>query len=526
MNRSEYGALLVVIGIIILLLSTAGSAVLAPSPEVSNSEANQTLIGIQGGGWEWSKYGAVSLRNGNGTETWQTGNAGTYMGVERLENGSILATFMSHGFQQCGEYTSPCPRTGFRLIDPESSEIVFEYSFPIKTSHASEVHEVEQLPSGEFLVADMEYERIFTVNPNKTITWQWNASSHYRNGPEDPTTTDWLHINDVDRIGESRYLVSVRNKNQLLIVERGQGVVEVVNKDQSKSTLRHQHNPQFLSDDTILVADSSNNRIVELERNITSGRWEVGWTYSNAGGVPLDWPRDADRLPNGHTLITDTMNKRIIEINQEGEVVWSTKVGHFPYEADRLPFQEPVGGVSYDASADSSGTATSLPVLSSGVQLLKSGLPVPFWFGEYQLLLTLLSVVCVSTGSWFARQELASWLARRNVRVVVLPLGVLSIGLGGYALVQVVLGPRFTGLYLGVGALLATIGVREVLPSVTASFGERVSKTIGAIVVVGGIACLTAVLYAATYASLNVVYTSISVLIGITCLRLIGDLVN
>ncbi|WP_049900966.1 hypothetical protein [Halococcus agarilyticus] len=86
------------------------------------------------------------------------------------------------------------------------------------------------LPGGEFLLTDMEYERLLTVAPNGTVTWQWNASGLY-DAPPDPTTTDWLHINDVDRIGPDRYLVSVRNANQRLIVQRGEGVVEVVNED-------------------------------------------------------------------------------------------------------------------------------------------------------------------------------------------------------------------------------------------------------------------------------------------------------
>jgi hypothetical protein len=105
-----------------------------------------------------------------------------------------------------------------------------------------------------------------------------------------------LHINDVDVIGEDRYLVSVRNANQLLIIERGRGVVEVINEDDDRndascrgsgqlrdtdgdrdvrcgdpSILDHQHNPQYLEEGAILAADSENDRVVELTKRAASG---------------------------------------------------------------------------------------------------------------------------------------------------------------------------------------------------------------------------------------------------------------
>jgi hypothetical protein len=50
----------------------------------------------------------------------------------------------------------------------------------------------------------------------------------------------------------------------------------------------------------------------------------------------LDWPRDADRLPNGNTLITDSRNHRVLEVDPAGREVWSFTGLALPYEADRL----------------------------------------------------------------------------------------------------------------------------------------------------------------------------------------------
>jgi hypothetical protein len=59
---------------------------------------------------------------------------------------------------------------------------------------------------------------------------------------------------------------------------------------------------------------------------------EIVWEFS--GG--LSWPRDADRLENGNTLITDSKNHRVIEVIPEGQVIWEFTDLVLPYEADRL----------------------------------------------------------------------------------------------------------------------------------------------------------------------------------------------
>jgi hypothetical protein len=310
------------------------------------------------------------------------------------------------------------------VIDPRPEpRVLSEYSFPVRTKQNSEVHDVERLQSGEYLLTDMEHERILTVEDGE-ITWQWNASSFY-DAPPDPTTTDWLHINDVDVIGEGRFLVSVRNANQLVIVERGEGVVDVINEDTTDeddgncrqsgqladydgddeircgdpSVLNHQHNPQWLGDGAVLVADSENNRVVELHWT-ENGSWEPAWTLESAGGIAFNWPRDADRLPNGNTLITDTLNRRVVEVNESGDVVWSVETDRIPYEADRLPAGETVGAPRYAANSSAGDSSFSgVPVLSPMLVGIRAIVPsTPFWFREPQLGLTVLSIGLVLAG--------------------------------------------------------------------------------------------------------------------------------
>ncbi|ELZ33644.1 hypothetical protein C474_04248 [Halogeometricum pallidum JCM 14848] len=403
------GTALVVLGVALLVSSLIVSAALAPNVGAAGDGTDaghrETLVGSQGGGPGLHEKGSVYLLDGREMQ-WRAAETDSYFDVTMLENGSVMAGFMDSGYQECGPYESPCTHTGFRILDPNENggaDIVHEYSFPVRTRANSEVHDVEKLDSGEYLMTDMEYERIFTVKDGE-VTWQWNASSMY-DAPDDPTRTDWLHINDVDVIGEDRYLVSVRNAHQLVIVERGEGVVEVINEDENgdgrgdPQLLRQQHNPQWLGNGSVLVADSHNDRIVELHRNESTGEWEVAWSLYEAEGVEFSWPRDADRLENGNTLITDSLNQRVVEVNESGETVWSYKTPEVPYEAERLPEGETVGGQRYafdrEAGDDASG---KVPVLSLLLVVFQTGLQTPFWFTELHVAITLVSVVLVLVG--------------------------------------------------------------------------------------------------------------------------------
>ena len=72
----------------------------------------------------------------------------------------------------------------------------------------------------------------------------------------------------------------------------------------------------------------------------------------------MQWPRDADRLPNGHTLIADTNADRIVEVAPNGSVVWEVSFPG-PYDVERLSTpDESGGGPAATAAGLSSRSAT------------------------------------------------------------------------------------------------------------------------------------------------------------------------
>lgn len=53
-------------------------------------------------------------------------------------------------------------------------------------------------------------------------------------------------------------------------------------------------------------------------------------------------------LEDGMILLADSENDRVVEVNQAGETLWSAPMPDNPYEADRVPGGEPVGGPTYE----------------------------------------------------------------------------------------------------------------------------------------------------------------------------------
>ena len=423
-SRQRLGAWLLILALVIVVGSLAVSAATTPSTSGGDDDSTRgaTIVGMQ-------SEGAVAQFGANGDVDWvERGENVDYFDVTKLDNGTVLAGFITEGQQSCGEYEAPCSRTGYRLIDPKPEpRIINEWSFPVQTKLNSEVHDANLLPSGEIVMTDMDAERVFTVAPNGTVTWEWNASAFY-DAPPDPTQTDWLHINDVDPIGDGRFMVSVRNANQLLIIERGQGVVDVINEDTGRGNdenckanngladysndsggdvrcgdpelMDHQHNPQYLGPGAILVADSENDRVVELhERN---GSWEVAWGVNSANGVGFDWPRDADRLPNGNTLITDSRNNRVVEVTPEGDTVWSVDTGIWPYDAERLPYNELLDDdrlPRMNGTGDAPGVSeNTFPLLGQAHAGLSYVVSLPVWFQPWHIGALALGIVFALVG--------------------------------------------------------------------------------------------------------------------------------
>lgn len=432
----------------VILLSTSALAGAAVSGDEAGSRTNptavvqangtatsgpypgHTLITLQAWGWFGNNNGSAFIVSPTGERVWEWSppNSRIFDG-EMLRNGNLLFSVgeVVPAANCPDQYDDgkECIRNRVVELDYQTKEVVWQYDWYDVRPHAHEVHDADRLPNGETVIADMGNHRVFVVNQAGKVTWEWRAENHIsegtafwneyvpenqeqqfrRKGPE----SDWTHLNDVDYLGNDTYLISIRNYDTVLAVKRPSGdIVEVYGSPGNHSVMNDQHNPMFLGagdPKTLLVADSKNNRIVEIDAKTE----EQVWVYDGTGsGDRLAWPRDADRLPNGNTLITDSRGDRVIEVNPEGKVVWEwrrTKPKPIIYEADRIFLpqsdrylaEEPGGTAGIDHQSRQSGTISGL--LATANSWLSFWLPAGIGVTEI-----LLAVVAVAAGVVLVRE--------------------------------------------------------------------------------------------------------------------------
>jgi len=336
--------------------------------------------------------GSVSYRNESHTRYWDVDPvAGTNATVEYL-----YADHLSPEDCNSGDV---CTRNGVERVNLTTGNVTSVYSRVTPGKHSTRWHDADRIDGDRLLVADIAQDRAFVVNTTtEQVTWSWDAQTEFETSSGGDYPEDWTHINDVEYVeldGRATAMLSLRNHDQVVFVDTKTGLREnwTLGADDDHDTLYEQHNPDYIPAErggpAVLVADSENGRVVEYQRE--NGSWERAWEWRDQR---LTWVRDADRLPNGHTLITDSNGDRVLEIDRSGSVVWSSTVG-FPYESERLGTgDESAGGESAAALGlpDRTPNASNRSAVSDATTLLPAPIVnsiayvLPGWVGPVEAL--------------------------------------------------------------------------------------------------------------------------------------------
>ncbi|WP_408959264.1 hypothetical protein [Natrinema sp. 74] len=227
-------------------------------------------------------------------------------------------------------------------------------------------HDVDLIGTNELLVADFDDDAVARVNASSGIrTWSWQVESAFPLESGGSYDGDWAHLNDVELLPDGRVMASLRNHDRVVFLNES-GVMPswTLGAENDRNVLYEQHNPDYIpasrGGPAVLVADSENDRIVEYQRR--DGEWVQSWEFTDPA---VAWPRDADRLPNGHTLITSSTGDRVFEINTDGEIVQSLTVD-LPYEAERLGTPPESGGGEAAAALELPSSQTTAESAESG----------------------------------------------------------------------------------------------------------------------------------------------------------------
>ena len=258
----------------------------------------------------------------------------------------------------------------------------------------------------------LEDDTIYEVSWEGEILWEWLASDHidemgfsqdarnaiYRSVAFNDArqSADWLHVNSANYLGPNKWydagderfhpehiMISSRTANIIAIIARDGSIVWRMGPDYTESAplaelgqIIGQHNPHIIPQGlpgagNLLVFDNgghggygnanparpdgTNSMTRDSSRvlEINPLTFEVIWEYSIGPGTEsfqfYSWyVSNAQRLPNGNTMVNEGMNGRIFELTEDKELVWEfvspffsddATPSHRVYRAYRLPYE-------------------------------------------------------------------------------------------------------------------------------------------------------------------------------------------
>ena len=258
------------------------------------------------------KDGRIELFDYEGNTIWYYDDRGS--DIEMLPDGNIM-------------YMKTLSNGGFvRIVNYTDKSTIWEYN-PSGAEILDWTHDADILPWGDILIADTtddathQDEVLIVDYATKNIEWKYICDEN-------------SYPNDVDYLPNGNILICLRNYDMVIEVNytacKDLGTVIYPNyvvwsygETGNYALMNHQHNPDRLPNGNTIICDSQNDRIIEVDPAGT-----LVWIYDGNGTTMLNWPRDADRLPNGNTLIGDSRNNRALEINTStGEIVWEMSLG-------------------------------------------------------------------------------------------------------------------------------------------------------------------------------------------------------
>ena len=231
----------------------------------------------------------------------------------------------------------------------------------------------------------LEDDYIYELNWEGEVIWEWLASDHVDelgfsedarnaihrsvNWNEARQSADWLHINSLSYLGENQWydngderfhpenvMFSAREANIIGIINREGNIVWRIGPDYTDTRelselgqIIGQHNPHLIpkglpGEGNLLVFDNGGsagygfanpaapNGVASVRRDssrvleFNPVTFEVVWEYSVGATEKFaffsHYVSNAQRLPNGNTMVNEGADGRIFELTAEKEIVW------------------------------------------------------------------------------------------------------------------------------------------------------------------------------------------------------------
>jgi hypothetical protein len=222
-------------------------------------------------------------------------------------------------------------------------------------------HDIGRMSDGRFVYASFDQ---FDSAPGYTVLgdaveildtttnrvdWRWAARDHVPLADQNELDIllnflglghDWTHANmvrfDEDR---SRVYVNLRNLSRLYAIDYPSGEVAWVmgeGGDFGQGLWAHPHDPHFLAENRLLVFDNGfqrpggdpynpYSRVIEVQFDPDAKTAAIVWEYRPTPDFFSVQLGSARPLGDGHVLVDDGMNGRLVEVTREGKKAWELK---------------------------------------------------------------------------------------------------------------------------------------------------------------------------------------------------------
>ncbi len=189
------------------------------------------------------------------------------------------------------------------------------------------IHDLQILPNKNILYLTNNT-TIIEVTPKKQIVWK--HVSRQKEG-----YTGGVEIHAFQRLKNGLTMVSESGNARIIEVDKEDNIVKMIpltvnNPNSHRDTRR----ARKLDNGNYLVAHEGDGMVREYD-----GTGKVVWSYTlDLGGRERTPGHDghgtevfnALRLQNGNTLIAGGNNNRVLEVNKEGQIVWSVDYNELP----------------------------------------------------------------------------------------------------------------------------------------------------------------------------------------------------
>jgi len=221
-------------------------------------------------------------------------------------------------------------------------------------------------------------DELIEVDRAKRVVWRWVQHEHmdvnwcnpipanrnWAGGADNNTITDWTHTNTIQALPANRWhdagdvrfkpgniLQSLRQLDTISIIDKDSGDIVWCYTGDYNGGMSGQHEPHMIEKGlpgagNILVFDNGASPCKDLAHCGCSYVLEINpsdnslvWVYDDSHKLHARFTANCQRLPNGNTLILESMCRRLFEVTPGKEIVWehiltdpAQRVYRYPYD--------------------------------------------------------------------------------------------------------------------------------------------------------------------------------------------------